>query len=576
MALDGVFVRFLSDELKNSLCGSRVSQIHQPNKDELVIALRTFEGSRKLLISTRANSPRVNFTQSAPENPLTPPMLCMLLRKKLCGSKISDVRQPSLERIIFIDFDAVNELGDNVKYTLVCEIMGRYSNVIFIDGEQTIIEALKRVDIGMTTQRIVLPGIKYTLPPSQNKLSLLDNTKEEIVAGIVSSNEKLGKAILNTVLGISPIISREIEYRITNGSEICANMLNSQYKNRLNYYIEKLMNDVRSLNGSPFCIYDENNKPKDMSFMPIDQYGSFYSVKKADSFSDMLDSFYFERDKIERMKAKSQQILKLITTASERIVRKINSQKIELKQCGDREYLRICGDLIQANLYKLEKGMPYADLENYYDNQKIIRVKLDVSKTPSQNAQKYYKEYRKAKTAEKILTEQIEIAQKELEYLDNVFDELSRAESERELAEIRAELVSTGYMKANKTSKSKEPKPLPPIEFEVDGFKILVGRNNRQNDELTLKKASKNDIWFHVKDIPGSHTILVTDGRNPSSEVIIKTASIAAYYSKAREGSQVPVDYTLVRNVSKPQGSRPGSVIFVKNKTVYVNPNDKN
>ncbi len=573
MALDGVFVRFLTNELNEALTGARVSQIHQPNKDEFVLNLRTNEGSRKLLISARANSPRVSFTESAPENPASPPMLCMLLRKKLSGAKISGVRQPGLERIVFIDFDATDELGDSAKYTLACEIMGRYSNVIFLDGEENVVDALKRVDPSMTSQRIVLPGMKYALPPAQDKLSVLDHEPEEIVSRVIVEADKLDKAILRSVLGISPVISREIDYRIGGGSVEYSDRLTSNYKNRLSYYITKLSESVRGIDGAPYCIYDENGKPKDMSFMEITQYGSIYLVKRAESFSALLDGFYSERDKAERMRAKSQDLLKLLTNASERAARKINTQRAELEKCADREHLRICGDLIQANLYKIEKGAPFAVLDNFYDeNMGTVRVSLDPSKSPSQNAQKYYKDYRKAKTAEHVLTEQIELAERELEYLDNVFDSLYRAETERELAEIRSELVMTGYIKAPK-GKGREQKSLPPLEFRTtEGFTVLVGRNNRQNDQLTLKTAAKSDLWFHTKDIPGSHTILVTNGREPGEESIMQAAAIAAYHSRAKDGSQVPVDYTLVKNVSKPQGARPGTVIFVKNRTVYVKP----
>ncbi len=575
MALDGAFVRFLTKELKSELVGARVSQIHQPNRDELILALRTLSGNRKLLISARANSPRVNFTENAPENPASPPMLCMLLRKKLCGAKIADVRQPDLERIIFIDFDATNELGDHVRLTLACEIMGKYSNVIFIDSDGIIIDALKRVDPTMTTQRLVLPLMKYELPPSQSKLSMLTHEPGEIVKAIISQPkpEKINKAILNTVLGLSPIVCREIEYLITSGEDVCTDEIDSQYKKRLEYYITKLTSEVREGSGVPYSISEPKGRNKDICFMAVSQYGTLMTVKRHESFSDMLDSFYLERDRDERMKVKGQDLLKLLTNAAERLSRKINTQSAELEQCADREKLRVYGDLIQANLYRIEKGSPFVDLENFYDeNMPVVRIKLDPSKSGSQNAQKYYKDYRKAKTAEQVLKEQIEIAKNELIYIDNVFDALSRAESERELAEIRAELVQTGYIKASK-GKSKEQKPLPPIEFTTtDGFRVLVGRNNRQNDTLTLKTANNNDIWFHTKDIPGSHTILVTEGREPTDTAIMQAAMIAAFHSKAKDSSGVPVDYTQIRNVSKPQGAKPGMVIFVKNRTVYVKP----
>ncbi len=578
MALDGVFTRFLTNELNSALIGARVSQIHQPNKDELIFNIRTFGGGVKLLISARANSPRVSLTEHAPENPASPPMFCMLLRKRLGGAKICAVRQPGLERIIFIDFDSNNELGDTVRLTLACEIMGRYSNVILIDADGAVIDSLKRVDPSMTSMRVVLPGVKYALPPAQDKLSLLDTPPSAAAAAIVNLAEKLDKAILSSIVGISPVVSREIAYRIGGSrSEMFSDRLDSNYRNRLEYYIGRLADIIKNMDGFPVCVYDEDGRPRDMSFMDITQYGTLCSVKRFDTFSSLLDSFYSERDKAERIKAKSQDLLKALTSAFERTARKINSQQAELDACADRERLRVCGDLLQANLHNIKKGAAFVDVDNFYDeNMSVLRISLDPSKSPSQNAQKYYKEYQKAKTAQHILTEQIKLAKNDLSYLDNVFDSLSRAESERELAEIKAELVQTGFLKPQKaknSKKSREPKPLPPLEFcTKDGFRVLVGRSNRQNDTLTLKTASKNDVWLHTQDVPGAHTILVTDGKTPSDEAIVEAAQIAAYHSRARESSRAAVDYTLVRNVTKPQGARPGMVIFVKNKTLFVEP----
>jgi len=575
MALDGVFVHFLTHELKEELSGARVSQIHQPNRNELVLAVRTKNGNKKLLLSAGANSPRVSFTQNAPENPSAPPMLCMLLRKKLCGAIVCGVRQPNLERIIFIDFDAANDLGDHVRLTLAVEIMGKYSNVIFIDENNIVIDALKRVDPTMSSKRLVLPGMTYELPPSQDKLSLLDVSASDIInaAAAKPQSEKLGKALLNTILGVSPVVTRELEYLVTNGADVYSDELTSLHKKSLEYYLTKLYNSIQNNDAVPCSICEPKGKPKDISFMNITQYGSAMVIKKYSSFSELLDNFYLERDRDERMKAKGQDLLKLLTNAYERTARKINTQSAELKQCADRDKLRVYGDLLQANLYRIEKGMPFIDVENYYEeNMPTVRIKLDVTKSPSQNAQKYYKDYRKAKTAEQILTEQIKIAKDELIYIDNVFDALSRAGTERELAEIRIELMQTGYIKASK-NKAREQKPLPPLRFvTTDGFSVLVGRNNRQNDTLTLKTANNNDLWFHTKDIPGSHTILVTEGRTPTDEAILQAAQIAAYHSKAKDSSQVPVDYTEIRNVSKPQGAKPGMVIFVKNKTLFVTP----
>ncbi|MBQ3692015.1 MAG: NFACT family protein, partial [Clostridia bacterium] len=509
MALDGAFVHFLTKELKDELCGARVSQIHQPNRDELIVAVRTFNGNKKLLISARANSPRVNFTKNAPENPASPPMLCMLLRKRLCGAKIFDVRQPDLERIIFLDFDATNDLGDPIRLTLAVEIMGKYSNVIFIDENRIIIDALKRVDPTMTTQRLVLPGMKYELPPAQNKMSMLDVEPSEIVKAVVGRQppEKLNKAILNTVQGVSPIVCRELEYLIAGGEELYTDEFNSQYMKRLDYYITKLTNSVREFNGVPYCVAEPKGKPKDISFMGITQYGSAMKVSRAESFSELLDNFYLERDRADRMKVKGQDLLKLLTNASERISRKINMQRAELKQCADRETLRVYGDLIQANLYRIEKGSPFVDLENFYDEKmSVVRIKLDPSKSGSQNAQKYYKDYRKAKTAEQILTEQIDLAEKELVYIDNVFDSLSRAETERELAEIRAELVQTGYIKAAKGGRGTEHTPLPleiVLEYKYDGLTV----NLTYEDGLLVHAATRGNGVVGEEILPQVKTI---------------------------------------------------------------------
>ena len=316
-------------------------------------------------------------------------------------------------------------------------------------------------------------------------------------------------------------------------------------------------------------------KPMDFSFFQIQQYGTGAITRRCGTFSELLDEFYEERDRLERMRARSQDLLRLLSTNSDRLSRKINNQRAELAQCAERDQLRVNGDLLSASLYQLEKGMPFAELVNFYDEaQPVVKIKLDPALTPAQNAQKYYKEYRKARTAEEKLTEQIEQATQELAYLDTVFDELSRAATEQDLSEIRLELMDQGYLRRPK-GKQKPPRQSAPMEFTVSGgFRLLVGRNNRQNDQLTLKKANNRDIWFHTKNIPGSHAILVTDGKKPSEEAMVQAASIAAWYSRGKDSSQVPVDYTEVRNVSKPQGAKPGMVIYVSYHTMFVTPLD--
>lgn len=581
MALDGIFLHHIKTELEKEAIGARVSQIYQPNKDELVIGLRTQNGNKKLLLSSRANSPRVHFTEYAPENPAVPPMLCMLLRKRLGGGKLISVRQPDLERILFLDFEAVNELGDRVQLTVATEIMGKYSNIIIINGDGVIIDSLKRVDMTMSSQRLVLPNLKYELPPEQDKLSILNSSANEIIKRIKALDRQmpLNKALLAVLQGTSPVVCREIEHKtsVLRKADFDITNLNmtAQIEAVLIEQLNTLSDIAKNSSGTAYMIYrnEDNGKPFDMSFMQISQYEGGATVKCYESFSRLADDFYAERDKADRMKIKAADLYKLLTNTMDRLSRKINLQSAELDRCKNREQLRIFGDLLQANLYRIEKGSESVTVQNFYDeNMAEITIPLNPAISPASNAQKYYKDYRKAKTAEKMLTQQIEKAKDELDYIDATLDCVSRAESEKDLAQIRLELIEQGYIKPPK-GKQKIPAALPPMEFtSSDGFKILVGRNNKQNDKLTLKTANKNDVWFHTKDIHGSHTIVVTEGKEITETAILEAAQTAAYFSKARESSQVPVDYTLVRFVSKPSGAKPGMVIYVNNSTVYVTP----
>lgn len=561
MALDGMMLSLIKEELIKELKDSHINQIHQPSKDEIVINFRTKSGAKKLFLSCRADCARVHFTENAPENPPSPPMLCMLLRKRLCGAKLTDIRQMEFERILFFDFDSTNEIGDREKLSLCIEIMGRYSNIILIDQQGLVVDAVKRIDVTMTKDRVILPKIEYMLPQRQDKLNILDCSYNEIETAVELSEKSLDKALLSSIQGISPIVCRELEHKVFLG-----NTLQSQ--------VEYIADILREKTATPTMVLKDENTPFDISFVDISQYDDSMVVKHFDTFSDMLDSFYYQRDMAVRMKQRSMDLHKLVSNTIERISKKINIQTAELQKSVDREKLRINGDLLQANLYRISKGAMFAEVENFYEeNSPIIRIVLDPSISPAQNAQKFYKQYAKAKTAQKMLEVQIEKAKSELSYMMSVQDFLSRAESDKELSQIRLELMEQGYIKDHTKGKQKAPKALPPLEFESsDGFKILVGRNNKQNDVLTLKTASRFDYWFHTKNIHGSHTIVVTDGKEITDNAVIEAAQICAYHSKAKDSAQVPVDYTLVKNVSKPSGSKPGMVIYVNNKTVYVTP----
>ena len=576
MALDGAFLRHIKKELEEKLIGGRIDKIHQPNREELVVSFRTRESGYKVLFSARANSARVHFTSIPLENPKQPPMLCMLLRKKLSGSRLIAVRQPELERLLHFDFDAVNELGDHVTLTLTAEIMGKYSNIILSDEGGKIIDALKRVDAEMSSQRLILPGLTYNMPPAQNKKNIITTSSSEFVAEIkrIPSDMELSKAVLSTLQGVSPIVCRELAYSVGRGRELFIRDMDEEQYFRLGFFYQKLKSTIEELSGEPYMAVDTRKKPMDLCFTDIRQYGTSAVIKKAESFSELLDDFYRERDTQERMRVREQDLLRLLSNHSERLSRKINAQKAELAQCAERETLRIYGDLLSANMYNIEKGAELADLHDFYsEGEPLVRIKLDPALTPSQNAQKYYKEYRKAKTAEEKLTEQIDLAGKELVYLDSVLDALARAETERDLSEIRAELAQEGYLKSAKTRREKPVQTGAPLSFTTsDGFTVLVGRNNRQNDKLTMKTANNNDIWFHTKNTPGSHTILVTDGKAPTQTAMEEAAALAARHSRAKNSAQVPVDYTKVRHVSKPQGAKPGMVIYVNYKTIFIDP----
>jgi len=573
MALDGAFLHAVKNEL-DILIGGRIDKIHQPSREEIVIVFRVKGGNTRLLISAAVNSARVHITKSVIENPKVPPMFCMLLRKHLGNGKLTGIRQDGLERILFFDFEAMNELGDMVTVTLAVEIMGRCSNLVLINSDGKIIDSIKRVDEEISRERLVLPGMTYTFPPRDSRLNFLDFTKEELKAALDNTkNAELSKSLIKIFEGISPVIAREWAFYAGKGRDCTKEDLTEDEFDRLYFYIKKTAESMNSDSNSYTVIKDKDGLLKDFSFMPINQYGSLMITKSLDTACETLDYFYTERDNTARMKQRSQDLYRLLINTTERISRRLASQREELKTAADRDIFKLKGDLISANMYKLEKGMTSCELENFYDEScGRVKIKLDPKLTPSQNMQKYYEEYRKADTAEKKLTEQIKQGQEELAYIDSVFDALTRTNSEDEVNELRLELSEQGYIKANKL-KGKPPKSKPPIEFtSPDGYKIFVGRNNKQNDRLTTKLAEKSDIWLHTQNITGSHVIIQTNGTAPPNETILYAARLAAFYSKAKNSSQVPVDYTLVKYVKKPAGAKPGMVIFTNNKTLFVTP----
>ena len=576
MALDGIFLHFLTQELAHEAIGARVEKVSQPSREELVLSLRSRAGTYKLLLSVRSNSPRLHFTQHAPDNPQTPPMLCMLLRKALVGAVLTGIRQAGLDRVVFLDFDASNEIGDRVHPCLCMEIMARHSNIILLDEHGVIIDAVKRIDATKSSVREILPGLLYELPPAQNKINLLREEGRAAYERVLMEGETLlSTALLHSLQGVSPIVCRELAFQAV-GEELPVSALNLAQRERLLQALETLCNQVREGSPVPEMVLDQEGKPVDFAFLPIRQYGSLMQVQAYTQLSALLDDFYTERDRAERTRQRAQDLFHLLTSTMERITRRLNAQRAELAASEDRDQLRIRAELITAYQYTLEKGAPFYDVENYYDENRPLRIPADPALSPARNAQKYDTEYRKAQTAQKVLTGQIAAGEQELQYMESVYDALSRSQSERELMEIREELAAGGYLKSRRSTKQKAPKPLPPMEFRTDdGLTILVGRNNVQNDRLSLKTAAKNDLWLHTKNIPGSHVILVTGGKEPGETSLVQAAQLAAWFSRARESSSVPVDYTPVRMLRKPQGARPGKVIYDTYRTLSVHPSEE-
>ena len=548
---DGIFLYLIKNEIEEQLLGARVDKVYQPSRDELLFTFRTYEGVQRLMLSARADSARIHLTNQRFENPKNPPMLTMLLRKLLSGAKLQSVEQDGFERILTLVFDARDELGDPVIYKLIIEIMGRHSNIILVNESGVIVECIKRIDETKSSVREVLPTLRYELPPQQKKMNILKDRIGDIDKAILAQNTKKSKAAQVVLQGISPIVARELE-------------------NGMGLY------ELRDAVASPEPTAVIIDKPKDFTFFKPRQYGDLCELKSFETCSELVDYFYYEQVKIERIRQRSNDLFKKLTTLQERAVRKAVNRKNELEECKGKEQLKICGDLINSNLYSLEKGSLYYDLPNYYDNNNILRISADPTLTPSQNAQKYYKEYRKKQIAEDKLLGFIKQAEEEAVYLESVIDELSRAETDREITAIKEELANAGFLSKSGRKKSRDKK-LPPRKFITDsGYTIFVGRNNVQNDELTLKRAKNYDMWFHVKDAAGSHVIAVSDKAKPFDDKLIRQAAmLAAFYSKAHASSNVAVDYTIVKNVHKPNGAKPGMVIYDDYNTEYVTPNEE-
>ena len=571
MALDGLFLFKLSQQLTREFQSTRVEKIYQPSKDELVFVMRSRLGAKKLYMSCRADSARVHATRQSYINPPSPPMLCMLLRKKFTSAWLDSIETEDFERILTLNFSALNDFGDRVPLKIVCEIMGRYSNIIFVDENGLIIDSMKRVGASKSSVREVLPAKEYVAPPKQDKLNILTSDNVSIISKISETpNSLLSKAILRSIKGISPLRARELA-TVAFGEDLPVYEAVKDISS-----LDKQLSALKSLlhGESEGCIVKEGEKQIAFSFADIAQFGSLVTKQYFSSLSELLDTYYLERVNNNRRQQLGGELIKLVESNIERLSKKIAVQKSELEKSENNEHLKLYGELINANLYSLQKGVNKYTLSNYY-NGETLEVPADIMLTPAENSQKYFKEYRKSQNAKIYLKEQLEKAAGELDYFESVLEFLSRAETASEVSAIKNELISQGYIKKKHSKREKSPKELKPLEFKTSGgFTVLVGRNNTGNDKLTFKTAFGSDIWFHTQKIHGSHTVLLVREGQPGEDDIIEAAGICAYYSKARNSGAVPVDYTLVKYVKRQPGRIPGRVFYTDYKTVFVTPDE--
>lgn len=580
MALDGLVIHCIVNELNKKLLGGKIDKVYQPENDEVVLHIRNNKENFKLVLSCSASNPRVYLANNyKKENPINAPMFCMLFRKYIQGGNIVNISQIGFERIIKISVESFDELKEKTTKDIIIEIMGRHSNIILTHSlDNKIIDSAKRIPPSVSRVRQILPGQTYVLPPKQDKLNPIDEVSLNLfVDTLTSFNGPIFKAIYSKFLGVSPVIAKEICFRAnidenTLIDEISSNDISKVYKEFHNLF--KFINDNIY---NPSMIIDESiDKVLDFSCINLSQFSNL-SIINDDSISKILENYYATKDIKDRIHQRSSDLRKSISIKLDRLYNKLNKQEKELIESENAEIYKIKGELITSYIYMIEKGMKSVEVANFYDPEyKNITISLNPNFTPSENAQKYFKKYNKMKTAKKEITSQIEITKEEINYLENIILSIENCENLAELMDIREELSKVGYLKAKNNSKKETKLTTKPHEFiSSNGFKILVGKNNKQNDNLTLKIASNEDIWMHTKNIPGSHVIIKTEGKEVPDETIFEGAMLAAFFSKSKMSSQVPVDYTKKKNVKKPNGSKPGMVIYETNSTIYVTPTEE-
>lgn len=567
MAFDGITIANIVHELNRNLLDGRINKIAQPETDELLLTIKTPGGQRRLSISASASLPLIYLTEGNKPSPMTAPNFCMLLRKHINNGRITKIWQPKLERIIHFEIEHLDELGDLCKKELIVEIMGKHSNIIFCNEDGTIIDSIKHVSSQMSSVREVLPGRTYFIPDTMEKSDPLSVSFAEFQRVLTEKPMPLSKAVYTSFTGISPVVAEEICYLSGIDSSLTPRELSEDLLTHLYRQFTLYFEEVSAGHFSP-AIYYHGAEPKEFSALPLTHF-SQYIRKEYDSISRLLEDYYAEKNTLTRIRQKSVDLRRVVQTALERNRKKYDLQAKQLRDTENREKFKVYGELIHTYGYNLEPGAKKLDALNYYTNE-MITIPLDSTKTPQENALKYFEKYNKQKRTFEALTSLIEETRDDISYLESVSNALDIALSEDDLTQIKEELIESGYIRRKFTKKKVKITSKPFHYLSSDGYHIYVGKNNLQNEELTFHFASGNDWWFHAKGIPGSHVIVKTNGEELPDRTFEEAGKLAAYYSKNRESEKIEIDYIEKKHVKKPKGGKPGFVVYYTNYSLMI------
>jgi len=573
MPFDGIVTAAVVHELNELLSGGKIDKVYQPDPVEIVLSIHRGKEKYKVFMTSNSGDARIQLISETPPNPVTPPSFCMLMRKHLNGGRIDSVIQIDTERIVEFRVDAFNEMGYPVTKKLIVEIMGKHSNISLVDEEKgKIIDSIKKVSFDVNRYRQLLPGMPYIYPPSQDKISVYEISESNLRERLISSNYRLGKSLVAAVMGLSTFSAIAICEEAGLDYDMPCSILSEEDLDKISLALENYSGRISSGEFMPCVWIDENKVPIDFHCFDRADYTQEYTRLTFDSIGEAEEYYYTQKRSTNRIRQRSADMDRILKTALDKLYLKKSRLAEDILQAENADEFRLKGELLFANIYKMKNGMTSVSVDDYYSGEEMT-ISLDPRLSPSENAQKYYKKYNKLKTALTEKAIQLEENDKEIAYLESVAQLLENADEFTDIQEIRNELITGGYIKRRGPASKQKPSSAPPHQHHTsEGFRILAGRNNKQNDVLTLKTAGSKDIWFHTKDIPGTHVILFTEAKTPSEKSLSEAASVAAFYSKGKQSENVPVDYTLVKYVRKPNGAKPGMVIFDHNKTLYVNP----